>query len=77
MQTVAGVQDEYVMNRNWWIAPTTQPSSDVYLRFYSLDAEPIDLRDAVAADGYDPNALQEFRCRRNPFLSPTYGGRCW
>ncbi|WP_370086482.1 hypothetical protein [Ekhidna sp.] len=60
-QTVAGVQDEFVMNRNWWIAPTTQPSSDVYLRFYSLDAEPIDLRDAVVADGYDPNTLDDFQ----------------
>ncbi|MEQ6166279.1 T9SS type A sorting domain-containing protein [Ekhidna sp. MALMAid0563] len=61
MQTVDGVQDEYVMNRNWWIAPTTQPLTDVYLRFYSLDAEPIDLRDAVVADGYDPNTLNEFQ----------------
>lgn len=60
-QTVAGVQDEFVMNRNWWIAPTIQPSSDVYLRFYSLDAEPIDLRDAVVSDGYDPNTLNDFQ----------------
>lgn len=61
MQTVDGVQDEYVMNRNWWIAPTIQPSTDVYLRFYSLDVDPIDLRDAVVADGYDPNTLNEFQ----------------
>lgn len=61
MQTVAGVQDEYVLNRNWWIAPTVQPGSDVYLRFYSLDAEPIDLRDAAVADGHNPNTLSEFQ----------------
>ncbi|MEP1033081.1 T9SS type A sorting domain-containing protein [Ekhidna sp.] len=61
MQTVGGTQDEYVMNRNWWISPTTQPSTDVYLRFYSLDAEPVDLRDAVVSDGYDPNVLDEFQ----------------
>ncbi|SNT27219.1 hypothetical protein SAMN05421640_3087 [Ekhidna lutea] len=60
-QTVGGVQDEYVLNRNWWITPTTQPSSNVYIRFYSLDADPIDLRDKAVSDGYNPNTLEEFQ----------------
>ncbi|WP_456461974.1 T9SS type A sorting domain-containing protein [Reichenbachiella sp.] len=54
--------DEYVMNRNWWINPTSQPAGDyqVYLRFYSLASEPTDLRTRVVNDGYDPDVLADF-----------------
>lgn len=39
----------YVLDRNWYIIPTTQPSSSVYLRFYSLDEEHVDLADELLA----------------------------
>lgn len=60
-QKIEGIQEEYVMNRNWWIAPTTQPSSIVYVRFYSLNAEPSDLREKIIAQGYDGSTLPDFK----------------
>lgn len=60
-QRVKDVQDEYVMNRNWWIAPTTQPSSNVYIRFYSLNTEPEELRSKVIAEGYNASELSPFK----------------
>lgn len=60
-RTVGSFQ-EYVMNRNWWIHPTNQPSGDypVYLRFYSLASEPQDLWTKVTNDGHDPDILADF-----------------
>ncbi|RED94425.1 T9SS type A sorting domain-containing protein [Marinoscillum furvescens] len=60
-QRIKDVQDEYVMNRNWWIAPTTQPSSNVYIRFYSLDTEPEELRSKVINEGYSTSELNPFK----------------
>ncbi|MEP2023751.1 T9SS type A sorting domain-containing protein, partial [Reichenbachiella sp.] len=60
-RTFGSVQ-EYVMNRNWWINPSFQPSGDypVYIRFYSLASEPQDLWTKLDNDGYDPDVLADF-----------------
>ena len=55
-----GSRDEYIMNRNWWIKPTTQPTSQVLIRFYALTDEPSDLRSRVESEGYDPNTIEDF-----------------
>ncbi|SMD31738.1 Por secretion system C-terminal sorting domain-containing protein [Reichenbachiella faecimaris] len=57
-----GAFQEYVLNRNWWISPTTQPAGDypVYLRFYSLASEPQDLWTKVTNDGHDPDVMADF-----------------
>ncbi|MEP5613680.1 MAG: T9SS type A sorting domain-containing protein [Cyclobacteriaceae bacterium] len=39
----------YYLNRNWYIEPTTQPVTNVYVRFYALDQEATDLTSAVNA----------------------------
>ncbi|WP_258097564.1 T9SS type A sorting domain-containing protein [Marinoscillum pacificum] len=55
-----GSREEYIMNRNWWIKPTNQPSSQVLIRFYALNDEPSDLRSKVESEGYDPNTIEDF-----------------
>ncbi|MEP1093640.1 MAG: Ig-like domain-containing protein [Cyclobacteriaceae bacterium] len=39
----------YYLNRNWYIEPTTQPATNVYVRLYALDQEATDLASAVNA----------------------------
>ncbi len=41
----------FVFNRYWVLTPTTQPSTDVKVRFYYTDADFTDLNSALAADG--------------------------
>lgn len=39
----------YYLNRNWYIEPTSAPTTNVYVRLYSLDQETTDLTNAVNA----------------------------
>ncbi|MEQ9405563.1 MAG: T9SS type A sorting domain-containing protein [Cyclobacteriaceae bacterium] len=59
----ASVRDDgsdWILNRNWYITPTTQPSSTVYVRFYSLDTENTDLHTELGNDGQSPGTLSNF-----------------
>lgn len=52
----ASVRDNgnfWILNRNWYITPSVQPTTEVYIRFYSLDIENSDLYDDVGIDGQD------------------------
>lgn len=40
----------YYINRNWYIEPTIQPVTNVYVRFYALDQEVTDLTDRINSD---------------------------
>lgn len=52
--------EDWVLNRNWYITPTTQPSSVVYVRFYSLTSENTDLHTELGNDGQSPGSLANF-----------------
>lgn len=52
--------DNWVLNRNWYINPTTQPSSTVYVRFYTLNSENSDLHTELGNDGESPGTLTDF-----------------
>lgn len=57
----SGNQDDFILNRNWWINPTTQPSGNpVYLRFYAAASESTDLRQRAINEGYDPDVISDF-----------------
>lgn len=44
--------EKIILNRNWWINPTTQPTGEnVYIRFYGINQEATDLYDRAVADG--------------------------
>ncbi len=45
--------EDWVLNRSWYITPSAQPSSIVYLRLYSLSSENTDLFNKLVADGVD------------------------
>ncbi len=40
----------YYLNRNWYIEPNTQPTTNVYVRLYALDQEVTDLTNRVNTD---------------------------
>ena len=53
--------DDYALNRNWWIEPTTQPTGfPVYVRYYVLNQEMSDMRTRLSSDGYSPAPLETF-----------------
>ncbi len=59
----ANVRDDgtdWILNRNWYITPTVQPSSEVYVRFYSLNSENTDLHTELGNDGESPGAISDF-----------------
>lgn len=43
--------EDYYLDRNYYITPTTQPSTDVTVKFYFLDTEVDDIRTKLIADG--------------------------
>lgn len=43
--------EDYYLDRNFYITPTTQPSSNVSVRFYVLGDEIDDIRNRLSADG--------------------------
>ena len=47
---VRKLSQRYFINRNWYIEPTTQPSTNVYVRLYVTDQEVTDLRSRVNTD---------------------------
>ncbi len=50
---------EYILNRNFYLEPTTQPTSNVDIKFYVLKTEVADLRTALATDGYGNGASEQ------------------
>lgn len=50
----------WILNRNWYITPTMQPTSTVYVRFYSLTSENTDLHTELGNDGESPGTLSNF-----------------
>lgn len=52
--------EDWILNRNWYITPTNQPSSNVYVRLYSLDTENTDLHSELINDGQNPGLLSNF-----------------
>ncbi len=55
-----GGYGEYILNRNFYLDPTSDPSSSVDLRFYSLTSEINDLRTAANNDGFNVGTFQSF-----------------
>ncbi len=51
---------QYTLNRNWYVTPTSSPSSTVYVRFYTLNTENVDLHTELGNDGVDPGTLTNF-----------------
>lgn len=51
---------EYILNRNFYIDPTTDPGGNVSLRLYALTSEVDDLRTAVTDDGFAVGTFQNF-----------------
>lgn len=49
--TVEILDEDYFLDRNFYITPTTQPASNVSVRFYVLNAELDDIRTKLTADG--------------------------
>ncbi|MEL6535021.1 MAG: T9SS type A sorting domain-containing protein [Bacteroidota bacterium] len=53
--------DDYALNRNWWIEPTTQPTGfPVYVRYYVLNQEFSDIHTRLQSDGHTPAALETY-----------------
>ncbi|HAA20609.1 MAG TPA: hypothetical protein DCP28_18290, partial [Cytophagales bacterium] len=53
--------DNYALNRNWWIEPTTQPTGfPVYVRYYVLNQEFTDIHTRLSSDGHTPAALEAY-----------------
>lgn len=53
--------EEYILNRNWWISPTTQPTgAPVYIRFYANNVENTDLQSKISLDGFTTGAIANF-----------------
>ncbi len=59
----ANVRDDgtdWILNRNWYITPSVQPASVVYVRFYSLNSENTDLHTELGNDGQSPGTISNF-----------------
>jgi len=53
--------EEYILNRNWWISPTSQPTGEpVYIRFYANNAENTDLQSKINLDGFTTGSISNF-----------------
>ncbi len=50
---------EYILNRNFYITPTTQPATNVEVKFYTLDSEITDFRSALNTDGFGNGASNQ------------------